>query len=150
MGSNQLPSSSRVHYHQCYPPIVPSLHPHALSRVVRCLCPTDFYTEWSTYRTLLFTPLMALRHCGEWATTSVVRGKPCKATSPLLHSVLTLLVTVVQVQFVVLPSYTYIIPHLSGFVKGFAKIFQFLGSTPSPSVASHYGYRGEIYWNCPP
>jgi hypothetical protein len=38
---------------------------------VRCLCPTYFYTEWSTYRTLLFTPLMALRHCGEWASTSV-------------------------------------------------------------------------------
>ena len=50
----------------------PSLHPHSLTRVVSCLCPTDFYTEWSTYRTLLFTPLMALRHCGEWASTSVV------------------------------------------------------------------------------
>lgn len=57
------------------PKLVPSLHPHALSRVVRCLCPTYFYTEGSTYRTLLFTPLMALRHCGEWASTSVVRGR---------------------------------------------------------------------------
>ena len=76
-------------------PILPSLHPHSLTRVVSCLCPTDFYTEWQSYRTLWFTPLMALLHCGERASTSVVISL----------------------------DYIYIIPHLSGFVKGFLKSF---------------------------
>ena len=94
--------------------VLPSLHPHSLTRVVSCLCPTDFYTEWSTYRTLLFTPLMALRHCGEWASTSVCkRGKEqflffhCRHW--FLHNPC--------------PSYIIIIPQKWQFVKGFLKYF---------------------------
>ena len=98
-------------------------------------CPRSVHTHfqglWVVFGLLIYIPSARLtEHCCShllWLCESAesdllprfVRGKPCKVTSPLLHSALTLLVTVVQVQFVVLPSYTYIIPHFWWFVKGF-------------------------------
>ena len=46
--------------------LLPSLRPHALSRVVRCLWSTNLYTESPSYGHLCVTPVLALRLCGEW------------------------------------------------------------------------------------
>ena len=71
---------------------------------------------------LAFPPLRLCESAESDLIASVVRGKPCKVTSPLLRSASSTLGTVGQVQFVVLPSYTYIIPQFGGFVKWFLKI----------------------------
>ena len=64
---------------------------------MRCLRPTDFYTEGQSYRYLCITPLVALLLCGEWANYLGRLGFP--------------------------QPYIYIIPQTLRFVKGFLKNF---------------------------
>lgn len=74
------------------------LRPSALSRSVQYLCPTDLYSEGSSYRTTCVHTCMALRLCGEWADYLALRERGREETLALN---------------------IYIIPHLLGFVKRF-------------------------------
>ena len=78
------------------------LRPSALSRSVQYLCPTDLYSEGSSYRTTCVHTFTALRLCGEWADYLALRERGREET-------LTLNI--------------YIITHLLGFVKRFFKSF---------------------------
>ena len=59
------------------------LRPSALSRSVQYLCPTDLYSEGSSYRTTCVHTCVALRLCGEWADYLALRERGREETLAL-------------------------------------------------------------------